>query len=366
MLFDIQSNYHFFRNKGIEDTLGTPLGDNFVRTFVVDSGTPQTASVITIQNDSPLTNGATITTSFSSLEISFSEDVNNAGGGADADDVTNPFNYLLLQSGANTVYDTTSCLAFANNANLPLVDDIRIPTGAVTYTNHGGEGPFVAKVQLNSGAGLPNGAYRLLICGTTSIVDLAGNPLGNGSDKAVSFSILVGNAIKTNPATGFAPNLVTLLPEQPSDKAYTDLGKLWIEIPGLKMKAAITGVPLAEQGWDVTWLNQQVGWLEGTAYPTWNGNTSLTAHAYTADGIAGPFASLKDMQYGQTIIIHLADKKYTYAVRDNLTIRPSDTYWLTKHDEKDWITLITCQQYDEKLKEYRYRQVVRAVLINVE
>ncbi len=119
-------------------------------------------------------------------------------------------------------------------------------------------------------------------------------------------------------------------------------------------------------GWDVTWLNRQVGWLEGTAYPTWEGNTVLTAHGYTADGEAGPFALLKNLSYGETIIIHLGGMKYTYAVRTNLLVNPSDTRWLTKHETLDWVTLITCQQYDAKTKSYRYRRVVRAVLVRVE
>jgi LPXTG-site transpeptidase (sortase) family protein len=109
-----------------------------------------------------------------------------------------------------------------------------------------------------------------------------------------------------------------------------------------------------------------VGWLEGTAYPTREGNTVLTAHGYTADGNAGPFSLLKDLKYGETIVIHLGGMKYTYAVRTNFTISPNNTYWLTRHEKLDWITLITCQQYDEKTKSYRFRRVVRAVLVSVE
>ncbi|RPI87806.1 MAG: sortase, partial [Chloroflexi bacterium] len=253
-----------------------------------------------------------------------------------------------------------SCAAGLNG------DDVQVPTGPVTYGNSGGGGPFVATVRLNSGTALPNGTYRLYVCGTTSIVDLAGNPLNGGADDQRTFNVLVLGAVKHNPQTGFAPGVVTLLPEQPAEKAYTDLGSLWIEIPSLSMKTGITGVPLKPDGWDVTWLHWQVGWLEGTAYPTWEGNTVLTAHGYTADGEAGPFARLKDLSYGQMVVIHLGGMKYTYAVRTNLLISPENTYWLTRHEELDWITLITCQQYDDKTQSYRYRRVVRAVLVSVE
>ncbi|MBN2116062.1 MAG: sortase [Anaerolineales bacterium] len=272
--------------------------------------------------------------------------------------MTNPSNYILVTPGLDGVFDKVSCVPGLAGG------DVQIFTGPVSYDNHGGSGPFVATLQLNGGTALPNGRYRLFICGSTSIVDLAGNALNNGSDEAVTFTVLATG--KPIPQTGFAPGLVTALPEQPADKAYTDLGDLWIEIPRLNLKTSITGVPLKADGWNVTWLHRRVGWLEGTAYPTWAGNTVLTAHGYTADGEAGPFAFIKDLSYGDTIIIHLGGMKYIYAVRTNLLINPNDTHWLTQHEMLDWVTLITCQQYDEKTQSYRYRRVVRAVLIRVE
>ena len=37
-----------------------------------------------------------------------------------------------------------------------------------------------------------------------------------------------------------------------------------------------------------------------------------------------------------------------------------------QHEEKPWLTLLTCKEYDEKTKTYRKRVVVRAVLVKVE
>lgn len=342
----------------MEDILGAPIGMDFVRVFFVDSGVPHHTTVVTVQNNITILNGATVNVRFSSIDITFDEDLNNPAGNLDTDDVTNPQNYLLVTPGPNGGFDTSNCAIGLTG------DDAQVATGPVSYTNNGGGGPFVATVQLNNGSNLANGLYRLFICGTTSIVDLALNPLNGGMDDSVTFTVLV--ATKRNPQTGFPPGVVTLLPEQPAEKAYTDLGNLWIEIPKLNLKTSITGVPLTANDWDVTWLNRQVGWLEGTAYPTWEGNTVLTAHAYTADGEAGPFALLQYLKYGDTVIIQLGDMKYTYAIRANLLINPNNTYWLTKHEKLDWVTLITCQQYNEKTKSYRYRRVVRAVLISAE
>jgi LPXTG-site transpeptidase (sortase) family protein len=350
----------------IRDTLGAPIGDNFVRIFHIDTADPTTGTVIIEQDNTLITNGATISSQFTSINVQFNEDVGNPGGDTGTDDVTNPSNYLLLQAGPNGSYDTGSCLAFANNGSLAVGDDIHIPTGPVSYENHDGSGPFVATVEVNGGTAMPNGSYRLYICGTTSIVDLAGNPLNGGSDTSLEFNVLVRSRVKTNPNTGFAPDVVTILPAQSAEKAYTDTGDLWMEIPELEEKASITGVPLNDNGWDTTWLHDQVGWLEGTAYPTWNGNSVLTAHVYNSDGLAGPFMKLKELEYGDTVIIHLNGQKYFYGVRNNSIISSTDTRPLTRHEDQSWLTLVTCQQYDEKTQTYLYRRVVRAVLLSVE
>jgi sortase (surface protein transpeptidase) len=52
-------------------------------------------------------------------------------------------------------------------------------------------------------------------------------------------------------------------------------------------------------------------------------------------------------------------------VRSKDLVGASDSSLLTKHETADWVTLITCQQYDEKTKTYLYRWVVRAVLTGV-
>jgi len=36
-----------------------------------------------------------------------------------------------------------------------------------------------------------------------------------------------------------------------------------------------------------------------------------------------------------------------------------------KHEEKAWLTLVTCKEYDEKTNTYKKRVVVRAVLVNI-
>ena len=156
--------------------------------------------------------------------------------------------------------------------------------------------------------------------------------------------------------------------EQPEDLAYTDIGDLWIEIPVLGIKTSIVGVPQTKEGdWDVTWLANNVGWLNGTAFPTWEGNSVVTAHVTNADGLDGPFAELKKLKYGDQIIVHLYDEKYTFEVRNSRLSRPYTTSFAFEPlEDQSYLTLITCQLYIPTSDTYFFRRVVRAVLVEIE
>ena len=166
------------------------------------------------------------------------------------------------------------------------------------------------------------------------------------------------------PATGFAPGRVTALPRQPAELDYVNLSGLWLQIPRLGVGMSIVGIPLMDEGWDLTWLSNQAGWLEGTAYPTWSGNTALTAHAVTPDGLPGPFSRLADLRWGDQVILQAFGQEYVYEVRQARTVRPTDLSVL-RHEELDWLTLLTCAVYEESTDSYRARVAVRAVLIEV-
>ncbi|MCZ2126194.1 MAG: sortase [Anaerolineales bacterium] len=171
---------------------------------------------------------------------------------------------------------------------------------------------------------------------------------------------------KKLPLTGFAPGQVTVLPEMPKDFAYAPTD-FWVEIPALKLKTPIVGVPIDPKNgeWDLRWLADNIGWLDGTAYPTHSGNSLITAHSTLASGLDGPFSKLDSLRYGDQIIVHLGGQKYVYEVRSNQTVKPSAIASVMKHEEKPWLTLITCKTYDEKSAEYLNRTVVRAVLVSV-
>ena len=164
------------------------------------------------------------------------------------------------------------------------------------------------------------------------------------------------------PVTGFAPGRVTGL-DISSHLAY-DATSLTLEIPVLKVKTTIVGVPSSNGKWDVAWLQDQVGWLNGTAYPTWKGNSVLTAHVTNADGKPGVFSRLKALGVDEYVFVDHSGYRYTFQVVSNDFVQPDDVS-VMKHEEKSFLTLITCDTYDEKTGTYLRRVAVRAVLVDV-
>ncbi len=181
------------------------------------------------------------------------------------------------------------------------------------------------------------------------------------------------------PNTGFPPGVATAPEAQPAEKMYFEIARglsaaeggvskpsdFTLEIPALGLETPIIGVPLTAEGWDVSWLGERAGYLEGTAYPTWAGNTAITAHVWDADNNPGPFVDLHTLQHGDQVEIHAWGQVYTYEVREVMQVRPDDLRALPQA-EYDVLTLITCQGYDDSRGEYGWRIAVRAVLMKVE
>jgi LPXTG-site transpeptidase (sortase) family protein len=201
--------------------------------------------------------------------------------------------------------------------------------------------------------------------GASSFAPLAGGtgPSGYvcGSTQVLSLFTLGQFGL---PATGFAPGVVTQLSEQPAASTYLEFDALMLEIPQLDVLAPIWGVPQTQNGWDVSWLGPNAGYLYGTAFPTWVGNSVLTAHVWNADNAAGPFYHLKDLQYGDQFFVHANGQTYVYEVRTNQLVSESNLS-VMKDSDYSLVTLITCESFSEASGEYLYRRAVQAVLVDV-
>ncbi|MFT6156266.1 MAG: hypothetical protein ACI9I4_001168, partial [Neolewinella sp.] len=96
------------------------------------------------------------------------------GDDSGINDVTNPANYLLFSQGSNETFDTQDC------ANGLANDDIAISIDNVTYD----AASRTARLELNAASALTEAPYRLLVCGTTSIENAAGQKLDGNADGA--------------------------------------------------------------------------------------------------------------------------------------------------------------------------------------
>jgi LPXTG-site transpeptidase (sortase) family protein len=199
---------------------------------------------------------------------------------------------------------------------------------------------------------------------TDTLVVTGGSSNGGGNPGGGGGSDNPGQTVSgfVIPVTGFAPDIVTPLNGMPHPR-YGPTA-LQIEIPVIGVDTSIVGVQIQDGGWNISWLQDQVGWLNGTAYPTRTGNSVLTAHAVDADGKPGTFAKLKYLGKGEFIYLYDAGYRYTYQVISNQAARPDDSTVLA-HLEKPYLTLITCDQYDVKSNSYLQRVAVRAKLVDV-
>jgi LPXTG-site transpeptidase (sortase) family protein len=139
-----------------------------------------------------------------------------------------------------------------------------------------------------------------------------------------------------------------------------------MDIPKLGISRPVIGIPSAANGWNLSWLGNDLGYLAGTAYPTWPGNTVITGHSYNNFGLPGPLYNLETLRWGDQIVIAADDQEFVYEVRSvSKYTSPEDISSLQKHETYDWVTLITCNSYDHNLDTFLFRTVVRAVLVEI-
>jgi LPXTG-site transpeptidase (sortase) family protein len=327
---------------------------------------------LTDKTEKTLIQDMNVGTRLFALKVAFDKDVIHVNSGSPdyGKSVLNPANYRLLFDNHDG-FQTASC---SDNVD---VRDIAIPVTEVTYTNgtSTAPGPYVATVIFNNGQILPQVChYRFYVCGTTSITDLAGIKLaGTGGVTGTDFKLIFGvqsndptvNSVVTSiPATGFAPNRVTILPAQPANRAYFAMGPLWVEIPSLGVATKIVGVPQLDGSWDAAWLDNDAGWLQGSAFPPNPGNSVLVGHYFNSSGTAGPFRYISLLSLGDKIIVHAYDVQYVYVVRSVQQVTNDQVATMMKHEEKPWVTLVTCIGYVANYN-FAYRVLVRAEQVQI-
>lgn len=139
-----------------------------------------------------------------------------------------------------------------------------------------------------------------------------------------------------------------------------------IFFPSAGTSGRIVTVRRMAGGWDVAYLQDLVGHLEGTSWLGDTGNTVLAGHFEDQIGRPGPFRYLYNAQVGDTIIIQDGDDAplVTYQVTEVFRTDPSDVEVL-RHTDSPRITLITCDSWSQSSYTYEERLVVIAEPVSI-
>ena len=232
--------------------------------------------------------------------------------------------------------------------------------------NSGGSGSASSGFTLPSTGGGSDsgggGVFSLPSTGGASAVDVASATSASTVEGNSNFRLPSTGGGFTLPQTGFAAGEVTILPN--TEMAYAET-EILLSIPAINVEASVVGAPMVDGTWDLRWIGSQVAYLQGTAFPTFVGNTVLTGHVFDATGLPGVFVDLSSLQYGELIDLVAWGNTYHYQVIDANYVEATNMSVLND-DAYDVLTLITCSGFDEASGEYAYRFVVKAVLVDVD
>ncbi|MAT41871.1 MAG: hypothetical protein CL609_05985 [Anaerolineaceae bacterium] len=354
---------------------GQTLGNQADWTWVGGSLEAEASPVTIVEPDLVITKSVTPETAYNNQTVTFTVTLNHT-----EDSNSDAFNLAISDTLPETLTYVPGSLVFVSGQVPTLINDLNAPIlrvgwdiftqtteptvlsyqARITKANPGSKIENTVTMEWTSLPGdvlTPQSPYN------QTSVERSYTPGSNVDVYGVSANALIN--IPQLPDTGFAPGVRTILPQQPENLVYQAIDDLRFAIPKQNLDLPIVGVPLATDGWDLTWLSSQVGYLEGTAYPTWDGNTGLTAHVYNADGTPGPFVNLHLLRWGDKVEVTAFGQVFTYEVRSVERVSPNDLSVL-HHEDRSWLTLITCQSFDETKGSYTWRVVVRAVLVSVE
>lgn len=120
-----------------------------------------------------------------------------------------------------------------------------------------------------------------------------------------------------------------------------DIGKTMgsLEIPSIHVKLPIYhGV-----GEDV--LSQGVGHMSNSSFPVGGKGTHTALTGHRGLPSSKLFRDLDKVKKEDVFYVHTLDETLAYKVDDIQIVLPSETQWLEMKEDKDYVTLITCEPY---------------------
>lgn len=145
------------------------------------------------------------------------------------------------------------------------------------------------------------------------------------------------------PETGFSINQY-FLPAKPMELSYVSLG-MELQLPLLDVTTQLVWVPLTDNRWEVKWLEDRGGVLEGSAIPG-EGITMIAAHNHLTNQRIGPFLFIGNLKENDRIFIRKSTGELIeFVVRYNALYKPNEFAEVSaKASEYDkTLVLITCE-----------------------
>lgn len=112
-----------------------------------------------------------------------------------------------------------------------------------------------------------------------------------------------------------------------------------IEIPSINVELPIY------HGISEEVLSQGIGHMSNSSFPVGGlgTHTALTGHRGMPSSKL--FRDLDKVEVNEVFYIHTLDETLAYEVDDIQVVLPSETNWLEMKEDKDYVTLITCEPY---------------------
>ncbi len=145
------------------------------------------------------------------------------------------------------------------------------------------------------------------------------------------------------PETGFSINQY-FQPSKPMELSYVSLG-MELQLPLLDVTMQLVWVPLTDNRWEVKWLEDRGGVLEGSAVPG-EGVSMIAAHNHLTNQRIGPFLFIGNLKENDRIFIRKSTGELIeFVVRYNALYKPNEFAEVTaKASEYDKaLVLITCE-----------------------
>lgn len=133
-----------------------------------------------------------------------------------------------------------------------------------------------------------------------------------------------------------------------------------LTIDAIALDAPIIESPLDHRAMWIVPEGMEIGRLYGTAQLGASGNSALAAHVELANGSAGVFARLHELEIGDQItlilpdgatVVYLVTERYVTHIQDLTPLYPTND---------DRLTLITCHTFDQLRNAYTERLIVVA------